>query len=334
MKTKRRVVQVLLVALISALLVLMWRPAKIQYYLYQFRSDVDSAELAREHACSLGASVREPLIDAIYAHASDPDIGAFRPAAFQALACLREAAVDESPAHFMPPDEEAIAAMCEVYTGEPSAEHRSQLNDAIVGLDEWSYLSLWERVEERDDRLPPFRYTPTTYEDKSPVFRGGWQPEDITLLFADEWCAHIGPILHRWLAEGDLGVSDLALIRRLSERDCIGDGSIVIDAIQERRGELSESALDEFLLSANANPHVQTEIFTQLTELSASCDWQRRLLRHNEMRRAHTDDTKDALRAWVASIEDSCLAEIYQNHYEPAANHRSNIVRSLGLASD
>lgn len=326
MKRKRRVLQVLLVALIGVLVAVLWRPAQIQFHLYLFRDDEASARVAMQSACALGPSVREPLIDAIYAHASDPDIGFFRPAAFLTLACLRRAAVYEHPGNFLPPDYEAIDAMHEVYEGASSPAHRRAMAEVFNRLDEWTYLLLWQRLEE--ERRPAYRLMPRVCPTPCGTDLARTRRPD----YQNDWCAHVGPVVRRWLIDGEAGVDDYGLVQHLSDHRCLGDVSALLAAIQARKRQLSDRVLEEFLTGAYVAPESQSQVLTSLTQFTTDCAWQRALHRGLEIRRPHTDGTKAVLRAWTMTMEEACLAELFAD--VPPAERGPQMLRSLGVSSD
>ncbi|MFK8003476.1 MAG: hypothetical protein AB8H86_28150 [Polyangiales bacterium] len=319
---------------IIALVALIWQPAAVWFRLYQLRGDEAHAQAAMEPIIELGADMQAPLIDAVHAHAPEPDVGYFRPAAFEILARLRRERVVEHRNEgilIVQPDEEAIDALVLAYENEPSAAYRQVMREALSGVDAWTFILFWGRS----------RGTPYPLEGVPYGYAGGFGPNPCgePHVFGDPllpevqtvWCEHVGTVVSRWLAEGsEPYVIDRPRLARLLDRRCAGEGSFA--ALGARAPDLNGSELNDVLNHAFTRHDRQEDVLSALIRPDAECNWQRRLHRALEIRRPLVGEAPELLRGWVSAMNDDCLAELFEET-EPGAR-RDRMRRSLGVTRD
>ena len=219
MTSKTRLFIVLLLGGVGVMAALVWTPLRIQYHLYQLRSDEAHVYAGRE-LCALGVATRAPLLDMIRQYAAQPDVARFRPLAFDALVCLRINAPSADPD--FTPDFEAIDAMSELYEHEPSADYREEMS-AVNGLDQWTYFLLWERFAlSRHPRALVFYsdlYWPQSCvkssEEERDADASALSPES-----AARWCEHVAPVLRGWLEDGGPRIANRARVACVLDVRC------------------------------------------------------------------------------------------------------------------
>lgn len=322
---------------IVALVALIWQPASVSLRLYQLRGDEASAQVAMAEIIDLGADMQAPLIDAVFAHAAEPNVGYFRPAAFEILARLRHEYVltyRGPDALLVPLGEEAIDAMVLAYDNEPSAAYRQAMREVLWGVDEWTHFVVWGRAATGPY---PIEEIPDAHVFHCPGPRSACGDLDISDRLAPRlarpWCEHVGSVLSEWL-ENDatpFTIDGVKVLRDVHNR-CGARDAVLLANLHSRAVELSGSELNEVLNHVFTHHERQAGVITALIHPNAECDWQRRLHRALEIRRPLVGETPEILSGWVSDMDDDCLAELFEET-EPGAR-RERMRRSLGVSQE
>lgn len=320
---------------IVALVALIWQPASVWFRLYQLRGDEASAQTAMAEIIELGADMQAPLIDAVFAHAPEPDVGYFRPAAFEILARLRREYVltyRGPDAWLVPLDEEAIEAMVLAYENEPSAAYRQVMRETLWGVDEWTHFAVWGRTATGSH---PIEEIPDSHTILCPGPMSACGdldvPELLSPRLAGPWCEHVGAVVRVWL-ESDSApfvIERVKLLRHVENR-CEFRREAIIADLRLRALDLNGAELNEVLNHAFTHHERQEGVIAALVHPDAGCDWQRRLHRALEIRRPLVGETPEILSGWVSDMDDVCLAELFEET-EPEGR-RERMRRSLGVS--
>lgn len=318
---------------IVILVALMWQPAVIWFRLYRLRGDEASAREAMGHIIELGPTMQPPLIDAIHAHAPEPGVGFFRPAAFGVLARLRQERVLEHRDHailLVPLNEETIDAMVVAYENEPSAAYRQEMREALWDVDESTHFVFWGRTATGPYPLELIPDSHFVLCPGPPSACGDLDlPELLSPAVAVQWCEHVGSIVRVWIADDSAPYPiDAVKLSRILDRRCVSEDSPFAD-LSALAPNLDTAELLEVLNHAYSRKESQAEVLSALIQPAAECDWQRRLHRGLEIRRPHVGDTPELLRAWVTNMDDACLAELFDDTAPDA--RRDRMRRSLGV---
>jgi hypothetical protein len=146
------------------------------------------------------------------------------------------------------------------------------------------------------------------------------------------WCEYVAPVLRDWIASESPYIHDRTRVEGLIDARCLSEDSAVVAGLQTHPLDLTGAELDEVLNHAYTYPKQQPTLLSALIQASTDCDWQHTLQHALEIRRPHTETTKEVLRAWTTTIDDTCLADIFPN--APPHERRERMARSLGLAHE